>query len=184
LKKALEIEIINYEKSFKELIGKAISHINYYEIDYGKPMWNETKFHSVDYGFEITMLDKTSYYFIWSNKFTQYDVKFKKGNILIEFGTKNSAKKYNVSDNINWTDLIGTKIKEVKSCWSYWYTMGEEEKTYYPQDVHIQFENGKEIWISALEIIDNSPIPMQDNLLIVFDKGIAEKYNIGNKDIG
>lgn len=184
MKKPLEIEIINYEKPIKELIGKTIIDVNYYEIDYGEPLWNETEFHSLDYGIEIIMSDKNTYYFIWGNEFTQYDVKFSKGNILTEFSAENGAKKYNAKENLNWAELIGKKISGIKSFWSYWNLVNDEKRNYYPQDVRIEFENGKEIWISALEIRENRIIGMQDHLTIIFDKKTAEKYKIGIKNVG
>nr|WP_169934275.1 hypothetical protein [Nonlabens sp. Ci31] len=50
--------------------------------------------------------------------------------------------------------------------------------------MRIEFENGKEIWISALEIKENGAIGMQDHLTIVFNKQTAEKYKIGIKNVG
>jgi len=183
LKATLEIEIKNYEKPIKELIGKSISDVNYYEIDYGEPLWNETEFHSLDYGIEVIMSDKTTYYFIWGNEFTQYDVKFRKGNILTEFSAENGAKKYNSKDNQHWMELIGKKINGIESYWSYWSLVNDKKRNYYPQDVRIEFENGKEIWISALEIMDNKPMAMKDHLTIIFDRETAEKYKIGIKNV-
>jgi hypothetical protein len=183
LEKTLEIEISNYENPIKELIGKSISEVNYYEIDYGEPFWNKTEFHSLDYGIEITMTDKTSYYFIWGNEFSQYDVKFREGSILNEFSSQNGAKKYSINENLKWKDLIGKKINEIESYWPYWNLINNEKRNYYPQDVRIEFENGKEIWISALEIKENRTIGMQDHLTIIFDKQTAEKYKIGIKNV-
>ena len=183
MKKILEIEINNYEKPIKELIGKSILDVNYYEIDYGEPLWDETEYHSLDYGIEIIMSDKNSYYFIWGNEFTQYDVKFRKGEILTEFIAENSAKKYNVTENQEWTELIGRKICGIKSFWSYCSLINEGKQNHYPQDVQINFENGKNIWISAFEIRDETNFGMQDHITIFFDKQTAEKYNIGKENV-
>ena len=184
LKKTLEIEIINYEKPIKELIGKTISDVNYYEIDYGEPLWNETEFHSLDYGFEIITSDKKTYYFIWGNEFTQYDVKFRKGNILTEFSNENSAIKYNVKDNQDWSELCGKKIIGIESFWSHWSLVNDKKRKHYPQDIRIEFKNGKEIWISAFEFRDNEMMQMQDHITIFFNKETAEKYKIGIKNVG
>jgi hypothetical protein len=183
LKKTLEIEINNYEKPIKELIGQSILGVNYYEIDYGEPLWNETEYHSLDYGIEITLSDNNSYYFIWGNEFTQYDVKFRKGNISTEFSSENSAKKYTATQNQKWTELIGEKICGIKSFWSYWSLINEKKRNYYPQDIRIEFENGKEVWISAFEIRDGTNFGMQDHITIFFDKQTAEKYNIGKENV-
>ena len=181
MKKTLEIQINNYEKPIKKLIGKSISDVNYYEIDYGEPLWNEIKYHSLDYGFEIIMSDKTVYSFVWGNEFTQYDLKFQEGNILKVFSEKNNAKKYNPKNNKYWNELIGQKISGIESYWSYGSLIDDNKKNYYSQDLRIEFENGKEIWISAFEISDNSSFAMQDHITIFFDKEIAKKYRIGIK---
>ncbi|GAA4239630.1 hypothetical protein GCM10022291_34750 [Postechiella marina] len=183
MKKTLEIEIDNYENPIKELIGQSILDVNYYEIDYGEALWNEIEYHSLDYGIEITLSDNNSYYFIWGNEFTQYDVKFRKGDIITEFRSENSAKKYSATQNQKWTELIGKKICGIKSFWSYWSLINEKKRNYYPQDIRIEFENGKEIWISAFEIRDGTNFGMQDHITIFFDKQTAEKYNIGKENV-
>jgi len=183
LKNTIEIEVNQYEKPIKELIGKSIADVNYYEIDYGEPTWNEIEYHSLDYGIELVTSDKSKFYFIWGNEYAQYDVKFRKGNILTEFSTENGAKNYNVTNNQKWTELIGIKISGIESCWSYWSLINEDKRNYYPQDVRIEFENGKEMWISALEIRDGRIIGMQDHLTVTFDKETAEKYKIGIKNV-
>ncbi|GHC65941.1 hypothetical protein [Ulvibacter litoralis] len=184
MKKTLEIEINNYEKPIKKLIGKSIVDVNYYEIDYGEPLWNENEYHSLDYGFEIIMSDKTVYYFVWGSEFTQYDIKFKEGNILTVFSEENNAKKYNPKNNIYWKELIGQKISGIESYWSYWNLIDDDKKNYYPQDLRIEFENGQAIWISAFEIRDNTSFGMQDHITIFFDKETAKKYHIGIKTCG
>ncbi len=183
LKKTIEIEINTYEKPIKELIGKSIADVNYYEIDYGEPTWNETEYHSLDYGIELVTSDKLKFYFVWGNEYSQYDVKFRKGNILTEFSTENGAKKYNANSNQKWTELIGVKISGIESCWSYWNLISEDKRNYYPQDVRIEFENGKEMWISALEIRDGNINGMADHLTVVFDRKTADKYKIGLKNV-
>jgi len=179
LKKTLEVEINKYEKPIKEIIGKSISKVNYFELDYGEPAWDENDFHSLDYGIEIMTSDKSTFYFIWDRKYAQFDIKFQKGSILSEFGSENNSKKYNVTNNEKWTELIDTKIIKIESSWSYFNHSNDKKRNYFPQDVRIDFENGKEIWISALEIIDNKELGMKDHLTIVFDKKIASKFNIG-----
>jgi len=91
--------------------------------------------------------------------------------------------KNNANSNQKWTELIGAKIIGIESCWSYWSLIDQDKRNYYPQDVRIEFENGKEIWISALEIRDGRIIGMQDHLTVVFDKETADKYKIGIKNV-
>lgn len=157
--------------------------VNYYEIDYGEPMWNQTEFHSLDYGLEFETSDNLKFYFVWGNEYTQYDIKFRKGNLSTELSTENGAKKYNANSNKKWTELLGAKICGIESCWSYWSLTNEDKPKYYPQDIRIEFENGKEMWISALEIRDGRIIGMQDHLTVVFDKETADKYKIGIKNV-
>ncbi len=183
IENTFEIEINTYEKPIRELIGKSIANVNYYEIDYGEPTWNETEYHSLDYGIELVTSDKIKFYFVWGNEFTQYDVKFRKGNILTEFSAENGVKKCNVNSNQKWAELIGVKISGIESCWSYWSLINEDKRNYYPQDVRIEFENGKEMWISAIEIRDGNINGMADHLTIVFDRKTADKYEIGLKNV-
>ncbi|WP_299681275.1 hypothetical protein [uncultured Dokdonia sp.] len=82
---ALQLQITTYEKPLQKLIGKSIMNVFYYEINYGKPTWNQDKFHSLDYGVELQMSDDTSYYFIWDSIYHQYDLKFSTGSIVSEF---------------------------------------------------------------------------------------------------
>jgi hypothetical protein len=182
LKKPLKTTIQDYEKPIKELIGKTISKVNYYEIDYdGKPYWDEIEFHSLDYGVEMIMTDNSSYYFIWGNEVTQYDVKFRKGSILNEFGRDYNPNKYTVESHPKWKELTGIGITSIESFWTHWNFTNTNTLHFYPQDVKILFENGKEIWISALEIRENSIFGMQDHITIIFDQKTADKYKIGIK---
>jgi len=183
LKKEHQIKIENYEKPIRELIGKSISIVNYYEIDYGEPLWNKTEYHSLDFGIEFTTSENESCYFVWGSEFTQYNLKFKKGDILTVFSAENNAKKYNASENEHWTELIGVRITGIKSSWSYWNLVGDKKRNYYPQDIEIEFKNGKKIWISALEIRDGKPMGMQDHLTVFFDKKIANKYKTGINNV-
>ncbi|MCH2032256.1 MAG: hypothetical protein MK202_01955 [Tenacibaculum sp.] len=182
MKSTTEIEVNKYEKPIRELVGMSIVNVNYYEIDYGKPMWNEIDYHSLDYGIELVTSDKSKFYFVWGNNYTQYDLIFRKGNILTEFSKENGVKKHIVTNNQKWTELIGAKINGIESYWSYWSLINDGKPNYYPQDVRVEFENGKEIWISALEIRDGNINRMIDNLTVVFDKKTAKKYKIGIKN--
>ena len=183
MRKSPEIEINDYEKPINELVGKSIIDVNYYEIDYGKPMWNESEFHTLDFGLEIIMSDKTCYYFIWDSKFTQFDIKFGKGSISKELNSEHYPKKQSVKNEQKWVDLIGQEISGTKSFWSYWTLNNDDKKNHYPQDIKLKFDNGKEIWISALEIKNDSPIGMTDNITVIFDKEAADKFKIGMKNV-
>ena len=82
-----------------------------------------------------------------------------------------------------WTGLINKKVVGIKSNWEYYQYQGKKEKHFYPQDVQIEFENGKFVYISAMEISDDKPMGMKDHLTIIFDKKIADKHKIGIKNV-
>lgn len=180
MEEKVKIEIENYDKQLKELVGQSFSKINYYEIDYGKPSWDEIEFHSIDYGLQIITSNAKEYYFIWDSQYFMHDLKFKKGDINLEFSTKEGIAVHNVTDNVKWRDLIDIKISDIKSNWSYITYSEDNKKCYYPQDVIIEFTNGRSVFISVLEISENKLLAIQDNLIIIFEETILEKYAIVN----
>ncbi|MGH1384336.1 hypothetical protein [Kordia sp.] len=175
MKTSKETKIKNYEKQLHDLVGKSIVAVDYYELVYEEPLWDEDEYHSLDYGLEIITSDENRYYFIWGKEFEQFDVKFKKGDILKEFVSEISFNKYNVTNNVNWKVLIEKEIKDVKTIWSYSTYKGRKEKYYYPQEIILTFENEKEVIISALEIIDRDPLFMKDHISVFFDKKVFER---------
>ena len=179
MKTNLENQITNYEQPIKQLIGKSIVAINYYEIDYGEPCWNEATFHSLDFGLEIRTNDDETYYFIWGNEFTQYNLKFRKGNITTEFASNNTIKGYFKLNNPKWNKLINHSITGIESIWSYWTnSVSTSNRNYYPETIRLNFEHGKSIWISALEIQNNNINRMSDHLTVIFDIETLQKYKI------
>ena len=185
MKKTLEIQIKDYEKPIKELIGKTVSEIYYYELEYenGQTYWDEKEYHTLDFGLEMIMSDLEKFYFIWDSELAQFNVKFKKGDITTEFSENSTHKKHNVSNNELWSELMKSKIIGISSHWSHWQYLSQKEPNYYPQNIKLDFENDKSVWISATEIENDNPKEMADNITIIFDKRVAKKYNIGEKTV-
>ncbi len=173
----LNTEIEKYKTLLCELIGKAIKEVNYFEIDYGEPTFELLDHHSLDYGLQLETDDGETYYMIWDSQYFQYDLKFKKGKIKKELNPESKIKCHNVSKSDYWANRIGQKIQDVKSYWNYVTTYGKLKKTYFPQDIEINFENGLDVIVSATEIRpDGQASGMADHISVFFDSKTAVKY--------
>ncbi|WP_298508742.1 hypothetical protein [uncultured Kordia sp.] len=170
-----EIQIKSYEEKLHDLLGKSIMQVNYYELKYDEPLWDEKTHHSLDFGIEIVTNENKQYYFIWGQEFTQFDVKFEKGDILKEFASIDSFNKYDVANTSYWKLLKGKAIKSIHVSWSYWSFLERKEKHYYPQDVIIVFEDNKKVIISALEMVDGKAVNMKDHISVFFDEELFRK---------
>lgn len=178
----LKNEIAKYETMLCELLGKTIKKVNYFEIDYGEPTFEMQDHHSLDYGLQLETNDAETYYMIWDSQYFQYDLKFKKGTITEEFNPESKIKSHDVSQSEYWTDRIGEKIRVVKSYWSYVTTSGKHNKTYYPQDIEIIFENELGLIVSAIEIRPDEQISgVTDHVSVFFDSETAKKYGAKNE---
>ncbi|WP_338768170.1 hypothetical protein WAF17_07230 [Bernardetia sp. ABR2-2B] len=177
--KVLPLQIEHYENPIKELIGKSIMSVNYYEIGYeidcNNPYWNKVDHHSLDYGLEIKTNDSQTYYFIWDKVFIQYDLKFVKGKIEQEFAKNSNIKKHLIT-NSKWKELLGQKIISIESIWVNCSINGD--KKHYPETIKLQFENNKSIWVSAVEISENITPYMADHVSVFFDEMTMRKYNV------
>ena len=71
-----ETRIKDYEKKLHHLLGESIVEVNYYELKYDEPLWDEGVYHCLDFGLEFTTENREQYYFIWGKEFTQFHVKF------------------------------------------------------------------------------------------------------------
>ncbi|AFM05217.1 hypothetical protein Fleli_2864 [Bernardetia litoralis DSM 6794] len=170
---ALQLQTDNYKNLVKELIGKSIISVNYYEIDRDKPYWDKGDHHSLDYGLEIEMNDSQTYYFIWDKEFIQYDMKFAKGEIQQEFSV--GVGKHLITDS-KWNNLLGEKIVSVETIWINCSINGD--KKHYPETIKLHFKNNKSIWISAVEIRENITPYMADHVSVFFDEMTMRKYNV------
>ncbi|MCH2192939.1 hypothetical protein [Kordia sp.] len=173
-----ETRIKDYEKKLHHLLGESIVEVNYYELKYDEPLWDEGVYHCLDFGLEFTTENREQYYFIWGKEFTQFDVKFERGSIVKEFLSIEVFCKYNVTNTFYWRSLAGIAIENIRVNWSYWSFVGKEGRCAYPQDVIITFERNSEVIISAMEIVDEKAVEMKDHITIFFDKSLFQKMKI------
>ncbi|WP_299681278.1 hypothetical protein [uncultured Dokdonia sp.] len=82
-----------------------------------------------------------------------------------------------------WEKRVLQKIKSIKSFWSYWTIAGHTDRTYYPQDICIEFENNTKVWISAIEITETYTNAGSDHITVTFDETTRSKYHIDDRSL-
>ncbi len=180
LKQALYLLIMTkeeFETKVRSLIGERISKVRYFEIDYegGQEYWNSnSSFDSLDYGLDLEMESGTIKGIIWGSEFYQYGISLISASLDTEL---KSSRKIAVSEKSRWHELIGSEIKNVKVIWSWVKEVGLfKKKIYYPQDLVLTLSENKVVYISALEIREDTHFGMADNITIFFDTVTACKY--------
>ncbi len=171
-----------FESKVHSLIGERISRVKYFEIDYegGKEYWNfNSGFDSLDYGLDLEMESGAVKGIIWGSEFYQYGISLVSVSLDTEL---KSSRKIDVTEISRWHKLIGSEIKNVKVIWSWIKEVGLfKNKIYYPQDLVLTLSNNKVVYISALEIREDTYFGMADNITIFFDKVTACRY--GNAEV-
>ncbi|MFK7936239.1 MAG: hypothetical protein AB8G22_22175, partial [Saprospiraceae bacterium] len=111
---------------------------------------------------------------------------------VAEIFQKESTKVIDVSNNPNWTPIIGERIRGIIA---YWDTFNGTTTTYLESGIALQKETfiklplvweieftGRKIWISTLEIKDDrTNIFWADHLTIFFTQKAQEKYELIRK---
>jgi hypothetical protein len=169
-----------YDSQFSELIDRSISSITYYVIDGLQDFFDYKEYHSLDYGVEFEFENGDAYYLIWDSQFVSFDLKFGCGSIQKEFKPEaNNIRQIDVSKHQLWQAKIGQKIKSIQSNWSNINGDSWSEKIYYPQDLHITFENGQSVIISTVQKdSETSTNYMSDHITIFFDPDFAKKNGV------
>ena len=174
---------IELNNKLEQLIGQSIEEVYYWEIKYEQPCYEFGLLDSLDYGVSIQTSNGGKFYFIWDNNITSHNIKFVKGEIQREFENPKNVSMHNVSKNKNWEKVIGVKIKNSTSLWSWVSNIGSNKKTFFPQDIKLTFENDLSCFISAVEPLEENNFNyLADNLTICFNKEIANKY-IGKENL-
>ena len=168
-----------FESSIQNLVGEIIQRVSYFEIAYenGKEYWNsEPEFDSLDYGLDLKMGSGVTKGIMWGGEFYQYGISLVPASLDSQL---KGNRKLDVSTVSRWQELIGSRIKSAKVVWPWVKEHGLlKEKFYYPQDLILTFLGGKKVYISALEIRENKPCGLADNITVFFDKTIASKYGV------
>lgn len=174
---------IELNNKLEQLVGLAIEKVHYWEIKYEQPCYEVGHIESLDYGVSIQTTDGEKFYFIWDSNITSHNIKFVKGEIQKEFENLNNVSIHNVSKNKNWKKVIGIKIKNTISLWSWVSNFGSDKKTYFPQDIKLTFENNVSCIISAVEALEKNNFNyLADNLTVCFNQEIANNY-IGKENL-
>ncbi len=169
----------NFENQFRDLIGKRIVRVRYYEIDYQDTVdwWSsDDRFDSLDFGLDL-LTDDNSYFAIsWGSEFYQYGISPDKNGLP----TSKGYQSIDVTKVSRWSDFLNTKIKDVKIAWSWVKESGLfKRKIHYPQDLILGFDDNREVFISAMQIYeDDSCMGMTDNITVFFDKDNAKKFKV------
>jgi hypothetical protein len=176
-----------YQRQVQDLIGHILVEVLYFEIDYrdeagesvNTPFWNwNSHIDSLDFGLELQTEKGDAFWISWGHLFFQYDIE-------VEPNTKDdrsSMRVWNVTQNSRWYPLIGKRISDVKTYWS-WVNESSDKgwrRVHYPQDLGVTFESGEIVYISAFELWqDGTPNGFADNVTVFFDEVTAQLYGIG-----
>lgn len=179
---------LEFKSHCEKLIGKKIVSVGYAEIDYGKlenrpsePYYHThyENIHTIDFSIFMHTDQNEKLEFHWDSKFFQYDIGLKI-NGKSDFS---GCKHWNLTDHEIWSNILNLEIKDVKLGWEKVNTEESNgfKETIYPQDITLTFENGKNIFISAAQFLnqnDKEAFGMSDNLLITDNEELARMTKI------
>jgi len=173
-------QIEQFNLNLSKLIGKKLEEVHYFEINQDEPNYNCLNYHRLDFGLTL-LVESELYYIVWSDAYLQFDIKFGLGSIEQEFNIKNAAvEKHNMAYDSNWSSLLGQKIVEVKSFWSWRENMTTQERIYYPKDICIKFEENKTVYFSCTCILnDGTYLSSADEIVVFFDCKKANEFGVG-----
>ncbi len=176
----------DFEKKAQKIIGLTLLGVEYLEINYSpknpKPYY-ETKYDEIDtIDFSLILnTNKQNIELNWDGEFHEYGI----GINFKEIKDTNDRCKWNVSQRKIWKDFIGKAIIDVKLKWdeikSIHQKTGKIDYYIYPQDMRIDFNNGKSIFVSAAGFLneeDNTVMGMLDNLVISNNESLARKVKM------
>ncbi|MGB3543435.1 hypothetical protein [Rubrivirga sp.] len=174
-----------FEERVEALFGGRIARVRYHEIDYlgldGEPLavpaWNGSPdFDSLDYGFELTMDDGRTYHVTWGAEFAQYGVTAQAKPLH----DVSANRVWDVSAASRWALLLGKQIVAADVFWSWFELADGSQRTEYPQDIRLTFEDDSVVYVSAYEVREGGfRMGMMDHITVFFDEGAAESHQIG-----
>jgi hypothetical protein len=170
----------DFNKKITELVGNKIIRVYYSQINYpvNQPYWNDlrSEFDCLDFGLVIEFDDKLFYKIYWDDEYYQFGISCKK---IENISDSKFSKIWDVSFNDKWKDLLNKKIIDIKVYWD--IAQQNNENIEYPQDLELVFDNDEHIYISAsyYNREDDEFLGFSDEIVVIFDKDIANKYHIG-----
>jgi hypothetical protein len=182
-----------YYNSIKSIfIGRKIVEVFYEELNYETKLeyWEYSNhIHSIDMNLIFKLDNGELIQIKWDNEFYPYGIGFEK---LQELNFRNEVKTINVTSNQNWKTLLQKEITSIKVFWDiseikrvtttkmFFFKFSKTKKITIkiPQSWEIEFENSK-IWVSTLEIIDESKANFwTDHLTLFFNKNSTVEFNL------
>jgi hypothetical protein len=176
--KGLDFKRQQFEKQFTQLKGKVISGVTYYEVKNDERRsyaFDDPRFDSIDYGLDLQFADGDEVGITWDNDFYCYGLSLKPESLSFHMHRYFSQ---TVTHTAFWRDLTGHPIQSSELVWSWVIRGGNSYKTYYPQDLILRFDGGRNILISALELRDSGKnvIGMADHITIFNDLAKAKQF--------
>lgn len=178
-----------YERIASNLIGQKIIEIYYEEINYNPRIefWeHSSEIHSIDMNVIFKLDNGKSIQIKWDNEFYCYGVGFE---VLEKIELKNGIfKTINVTNNVNWKNILNKKITEVSVFWDTItsfvdFSLSDEILNNsllnkLPQTWELEVEDEK-IWISTLEIKEEgNNYYWADHLTIFFSEKSHKKFKL------
>jgi hypothetical protein len=165
-----------FEGLARQLIGRELQHVTYYEIDYGpeqtEPMWarESPRYDSLDHGLTLHLDNGDLFSLIWGWEFTQYGVWLIHGPLTLGAG----ARCWPADER--WARALGKRIADTRV---YWLPADAPGCPLYPQDVAIHFSNDVIVTVSAFE--SRGPgfhCGMMDNITVFFDEEDLRRFGL------
>lgn len=178
-----ELTEVAFKEQVQSLVGRELAGVLYFEIPYLNddgsipgPFWCESPdFDSLDFGLELITADGDRCWIGWGNQFYTYalDVKLNANR------DRGLMREIDVSYGSRWEPLLGGTIAQAQVFWD-WEAIGNGPPVWGPQDLAITFASGDIVYISALEIRqDSAPWGHMDNLTVFFGENVARLYPVG-----
>ena len=184
----LSQEHIDFENKIQRVVGLTLLKVEYLEINYEpehpKPYYKSqfSEIDSIDFSI-IFQTDKDKIEFYWDGQFYQYGI----GVRFNEKPETTTGQKWDVSTDALWEKFIEQRIANVKLTWKEVSTheekTGKSDKFIYPQDLRIDFSNGKSIFMSAAGFLnenDKEVLGLMDNLTVTDNESLARKVKMIN----
>jgi len=173
-----------FDANLNRLVGFTIERVVYFELDYqdGRPYFRDhpETGHFLDFGVELIDANGRSSCITWDGTFFQYGL-----GVFVDIPSADvlPGLSYDVTNDPEWTPFLRRRIDSVESYWA-WVADSmapDANRTYYPQDIRLTFDNNRSIYFSAAQFVDDSGklFGMSDNVLIVFNDDVAQRHELG-----
>ena len=173
----------DFDANLNRLVGYTIDRVVYFEVDYqdGRANFRDhpQTGHFLDFGLQMIDPSGRSSCITWDGTFFQYGLA-----VFIDTPPSEvlSGLAHDVTNDPEWMPFIGRTVTEAESFWS-WVADSMDPnaiRTYYPQDIRLRFDNGRCLYFSAAQLLsDGKLFGMSDNVLVVFNDGVAERHLLG-----